>query len=270
MAYSVIITWSLALAVMFGFPIWLGIWFCRRYQVSWTALLYGALIFFVFQLILRVPAVGLLGPMVAPHLSGSRLLLAAYLAALAFSAGLFESVGRWVGYKWLFRSRLRYDWRHGVAYGIGHGGIESVVLVGLSSATNLALAILLTRMDISVLQRLLPEPVLAQLMGAQHLLLNVTWIDPLWAGLERVLTMPFHIAMSLLVLQVFTRGQNRWLWVAVLAHGLLDFGVVMSANFFRFPHWATYFFLTICALCALWLILKWRHMEAAPETVQAR
>jgi len=268
MATSVIVTWSLALVIMFGFPIWLGIWFCRRYRVSWTVLLYGATIFFVFQLILRVPAISLLGPLVAPYLHGSKPLLVLYLAALAFSAGLFESVGRWVGYKWLFRSRLRYNWRHGVAYGIGHGGMESIVLVGLSSATNLALAILLTRMEASGLQRLIPEPVLAQLATAQQQLLNVTWLDPLWAGLERVLTMPFHIAMSLVVLQVFTRGQSRWLWIAVLTHGLLDFVVAMSANYLRLPHWATYSFLTVCALGALGLILKWRPTKIALETAE--
>ena len=267
MATSVIVTWALALVVMFGFPIWLGIWFCRRYRVAWTAVLYGALVFFVFQLILRVPAVSLLGPLAAPYLRASRALLALYLAALAFSAGLFESVGRWVGYKWLFHARLPYDWRHGVAYGIGHGGIESVVLVGLSSAINLALAFLLTRMDVSVALRLLPESGLTQLTALQQHLLNVTWRDPLWAGLERVLTIPFHIAMSLLVLQVFTRGQARWLWIAVLVHGLLDFCVVMSASFFQLPHEVTYAFLAACALGALWLIRKWRPTETAGETI---
>ena len=268
MANSVLITWALALAVMFGFPIWLGIWFCRRYRASWTALLYGALVFFVFQLILRVPATGLLGPLVAPYLRASRAALALYLAALAFSAGLFESVGRWAGYRWLFRSRLRYDWRHGVAYGIGHGGIESILLVGLTSATNLALAILFTRLDASSLQRLIPEPILPQLLSAQQQLLSVTWRDPLWAALERVLSIPFHIAMSLLVLQVFTRGQNRWLWIAILAHGLVDFCVVMSASFFRLPHEVTYAFLAACAIGALWLIHEWRPTGGAQETAE--
>lgn len=268
MANSVIVSWVVALVVMFGFPVALGIWFCRRYRVSWVAPLCGAAIFLVFQIVLRVPIISLAGPLIVPHLRASRGLLALYLAALAFSAGLFESVGRWVGYKWFFRSRLRYDWRHGVAYGIGHGGIEAIVLVGLSSATNLALAIILTRMDPAQIQRLIPEAVLAQLAGSQQQLLNVTWLDPLWAGLERVLTMPFHIAMSLLVLQVFVQGQIRWLWAAVLVHGLVDFGAVMGASFLRLPIWATELFLAMCALGALWLIVSWRPTAGSQEVVE--
>jgi uncharacterized membrane protein YhfC len=268
MAVSVIVTWVLALLVMFLFPVLLGIWFCRRYQVRWTVLLFGAAIFFVFQIVIRVPAVTLLGPVVAPHLRGSKVLLALYLAALAFSAGLFESVGRWVGYKWLFRSRLTYDWRHGVAYGIGHGGIESIVLVGLSSALSLVQGIVLTRMDTVQLQAIIPEAALAQTLAARELLLNVTWIDPLWAGWERMMTMPFHVAMSLIVLQVFTQGQIRWLWVAVLIHGLVDFGVLMGGQFLGFPIWAIELCLAVCAAAALWLILKLRPSET-PLTVEA-
>ena len=65
-----------------------------------------------------------------PQLQDNQEALIGYLIFLGFTAGLFESVGRWVGYKWWFRNSLPYDWAHGVAFGIGHGGIEAVALVG--------------------------------------------------------------------------------------------------------------------------------------------
>ena len=58
------------------------------------------------------------------------------MIGMAFSAGLFESVGRWAGYRWLFPPRLPYDWKHAVAYGIGHGGFESAIFVGAMSLLN--------------------------------------------------------------------------------------------------------------------------------------
>lgn len=35
--------------------------------------------------------------------------------------------------------------------------------------------------------------------------------------------MPVHVALSVVVLQVFRRGNIAWLWLAVLAHTVLDF-----------------------------------------------
>lgn len=253
---SVIIAWVAAIAVMILFPIALGIWFYRRYRVRWVVFLYGAGIFFVFQMILRIPAMALLGPILAPILGKSQILVVLYLVATGFSAGLFESVGRWVGYRWLFRNPALYDWAHGVAYGIGHGGIESIFLVGASSAMSLVQALILTRMDPAQWQTLLPESAQGQIQALLHKVTTMPWTEPLWAAAERVFTLPFHIAMSLLVLLCFTRRQARWLWVAVAAHGTLDTLVVMLARFGQWPMWAIEGFIGVCALLSLWVIRR--------------
>jgi uncharacterized membrane protein YhfC len=50
---------------------------------------------------------------------------------------------------------------------------------------------------------------------------------PLWAvplaAWERLWTLPIHVAFSVLVLQVFRRGNIAWLWLAVLCHAVVDF-----------------------------------------------
>jgi uncharacterized membrane protein YhfC len=45
---------------------------------------------------------------------------------------------------------------------------------------------------------------------------------PLLGAWERLWTLPLHVALSLMVLQVFRRGSLRWLWLAILAHALVD------------------------------------------------
>lgn len=263
---SVIIAWVIAIAVMILFPIAMGVWVYRRYRVRWVVFLYGAGIFFVFQMILRIPAMALLGPLLAPALSKSRLLLAIYLVAVGFSAGLFESVGRWVGYRWLFRDPALYTWAHGVAYGIGHGGVESILLVGASSAMSLIQAILLTRMAPAQLRTLIPEAMQPQVQALLDKVTTMPWTEPLWAAAERVFTLPFHVAMSLVVLLAFTRRQARWLWAAVLAHGTLDTVVAILAQR-RLPTWAIEGFVSLCGLASLWLIWRLKPILAEKTTL---
>jgi hypothetical protein len=45
---------------------------------------------------------------------------------------------------------------------------------------------------------------------------------PLLGAWERLWTIPLHVALSVLVLQVFLRGSLRWLGLAILAHTLVD------------------------------------------------
>ncbi len=259
MQTATIIVWVLALAVMFLWPVGWAIWFGRRYRVKWQVFLYGAAIFFVFQMITRVPAVQLVGVWLGPRLQGQAALQTLYLAGLGLSAGLFESVGRWVGYRWLLRDPGLYDWRHGVAYGIGHGGIESILLVGVSSALNLVQVIVLTRMSPEQVRTMVPEALLAQSLAAREQYLAVQWTDPALAAIERVLTLPFHVAMSLVVLLVFVRRQTRWLWVAVLVHGLLDFTVILVARAFRAQTWVVELYVALWAAVSIWLILRLRR-----------
>jgi hypothetical protein len=56
----------------------------------------------------------------------------------------------------------------------------------------------------------------------------------LLGAVERAFTIPFHIAASVLVLQVFTRRPGhqmlRWLGLAILYHTLLDASAVFIAR----------------------------------------
>jgi hypothetical protein len=49
-------------------------------------------------------------------------------------------------------------------------------------------------------------------------------------ALERILVLPIQISLTILVLQVFIRGQSRWLWIAVAWHTLLNAVAVISVR----------------------------------------
>lgn len=126
--------WYLALGVTsvgaLLYPVILALVARRRLGVSWRYFGYGALIFLLFQIVSRIPLVTVAGLVLKPELHASRGALFAWLTVLALSAGLFEEVGRYVGYRWLMGKEPK-TWDKAVMYGIGHGGLEAIVLVGL-------------------------------------------------------------------------------------------------------------------------------------------
>jgi uncharacterized membrane protein YhfC len=201
------------------YPLVLGLLAWRRLGVSWRYFGYGALIFGLFQLASRVPITLAIQALIAPQLQASRAALLAWIVISALTAGLFEEIGRYVGYRWLM-GRETKTWAKGVMYGLGHGGIESMLLVGGLVAITLVQVLALARTDVSTLP-LSPEQRAQVIQQLAAIAAQPSWV-PLLGAWERLWTVPLHVALSLVVLQVFRRGSLRWLWLAILAHALVD------------------------------------------------
>jgi len=92
----------------------------------------GVATFMLSQLSLRLPLLPLLTLALRDvNLSPSSAIVWFFNAVvLSFSAGLFEEWGRWFFLRHLAR-RVR-SFREGVMFGLGHGGIEAIVLVSLN------------------------------------------------------------------------------------------------------------------------------------------
>lgn len=202
-------------------PIAVALIFARRTGASLRYFGIGALVFVVSQVVLRLPWQIPLGIWLAPRLKGHELLGYAWVAFSAMGAALFEEIGRWVGYRRLVRDER--SWRVGVMYGLGHGGIEAMLLVGLSLMVTLVLYLLLGLHA--------PLPIEAdKLAKIEETLGKMTFTGSLAGGVERILAVTFHVAQSLLVLQCFTRGQRRWLLYAVGLHFACDSVGVIGAQ----------------------------------------
>ena len=89
------------------YPLALGLFARRRLGVSWRYFGYGALIFVLFQLISRVPITLAIQALIAQQLQASRAALIAWIAISALTAGLFEELGRYVGYRWLMKGERK-------------------------------------------------------------------------------------------------------------------------------------------------------------------
>jgi uncharacterized membrane protein YhfC len=219
--------WSVALALALsalvataGPPIAAIAW-SRRTGARAKHFALGAGTFFVSQCVLRLPWQIALGVWLQPKLAGHVGLQAAWLAASAATASLFEEGGRALTIRWLVTDERSF--RAGVMLGLGHGGFESMLLVGLSMAANVALYLLL---GLGVPTGLPPDAV-AKIVPV---LAAVTPSAALAGGVERALTVPFHVGCSALVMEGFRRGAvARWLAAALSLHFSADFLGVAGA-----------------------------------------
>jgi uncharacterized membrane protein YhfC len=255
------------------YPLALGIVARRRLGVGWRYFGYGALIFALFQLVTRVPIVQVLQTQLAPQLQASRPLLFAWLAALSISAGVFEEVGRYVGYRWLMR-RDEKTWSKAVMYGLGHGGLESMLLVAGLALLGLVNLVVLSTLDLATLpvsetQRAQIE---AQLAAVQAL---PDW-TPLVGAWERLWTVPFHVMLSVLVVQGFRRANAgriayapAWLLLAIAVHALVNFVVLAPPVALGLNGLPALLLpeavVTVAGLAALWVVWRLREPALTPR-----
>ncbi len=261
--------WFLAtlvtLVFVIAYPLILAIAANRRLHVSWKYFGFGALIFFLFQVITRVPAVTVLGIVLRPTLRHSQVALWGWLVALALTAGLFEEVGRYVGYRWLMGHEEK-TWSKGVMYGIGHGGLESMLLVGGQIALSLvSITVSLAIINPSALPAAQRHPVVSQFQAIAN---QPGWL-PLLGAWERLWTLPVHIALSVIVLQVFRRKNLGWLLLAIGAHAFFDFVTVATQQILGSAITSSLIvegIIAVFGLIALWVIFALR--EPATPTAQ--
>lgn len=230
------------------------------------AWLIGAAGFFVMQVVIRLPILSVLNynKSFSVFCQENYVL---YLLILAFTAGLFEVIARYVA-AIVLKKKMCYE--VAVGAGMGHGGIEAMVLVGLTYVNNLLYAIMIN----TGAYDMMVESVKDTGMDVSTLLqLKDTMIETsaglfLMAGYERILTMTAHVAMSLIVFYfVYKKKTFAGILLCLFAHTMLDF---FSAFFiYQMPkntaYICTYVFLTIAAIISVFIIRtigkKWKTAE---------
>jgi uncharacterized membrane protein YhfC len=252
------------MAVLFQifYPVVLAIVARRQLKIGWRYFGYGALIFFLFQLVTRLPLVQVVQGAIAPQLATSQTLAIAWLAVLSLTAGLFEEIGRYVGYRWLMKRETK-TWRKAVMYGLGHGGIESMLLVAVLSLIGLVSLVTLSATGLEAVPEEQRAAVQQQLQAVSAL---PAW-SPLLGAWERLWTVPVHVAFSVLVLNVFQRRRIVWLGIAIVAHTLFNFVSIGTPLIIGLEGinalLLTEGFITIFGAIALWWIWHERPKEEA-------
>lgn len=234
----------------------------------WSAWFLGAAGFFISQIVVRLPLLNILSGM-ASFQSFAREHYFLYALLLAFTAGLFELAGRFAAAKFLGKNRT---FRRSLAAGLGHGGIESIVLVGLTYINNLVYLFLIQSgaFDAMIAQTEAMGVDSAQLIAVRDTLLQVSAPLFLAAGVERVLTMVSHAAMSVIVCYgVAVKRPLPWMLLCLGMHTLLDTTVAATGFFSQnIAYGIIYTCMTVMALVSIWILRKlsqrWPETTAEP------
>ncbi|MCZ8497360.1 YhfC family intramembrane metalloprotease [Priestia megaterium] len=205
------ITFSMVLS--FLFPILLVIIMKVKYKMALKSVLIGALTFFVFAQILE----GTLHSIILKNSIFENPWV--YMLYAGIMAGAFEEVGRFIMIKSFLKKN--HAWKDGVGFGIGHGGLESILLVGITNITMLSYATLINKGNFETL--FTNKAIKDTLMPIQENLINSSSYLWLLSGIERGLTIFVHIALSLLVLQCIRSGTKKLLFLAICLHAFLNF-----------------------------------------------
>ena len=213
---TLFVSFILPLAFLVGYA--LG----HKKQGIWSAWLLGALGFFVPQILIRLPILTGLS-----QLSGFAAFAqthpALYGFGLAFTAGLFELAGRYAVARCL---KKNLTCRRALAAGLGHGGIEAILITGLAYLSNVVFLVMLQTggFEATVAQTTAAGGDVTALLTAKDALMNTPWALFLLAGFERLLAMTCHAAMSMLVCYGVHRNRALPGVLACLAmHTCMDF-----------------------------------------------
>lgn len=207
--------------LMIVFPAWLAFRVRKRTGLPHKVWGLGALAFVLSQMV-HLPlnwALGLLG---TPR--GVALLpFPAYAAIVGLSAGVCEEVSRFLVLRFMLRDQR--DDRASLLFGVGHGGIESVIVGILAGAglLNMALVSWIGPKAIGV-----PPEAAKDVIGSALLYWNSNPLDFVLAGIERLGAIAFHVMASHLVMRAVARRRIGWLLLAVAAHAAFDGFAVAS------------------------------------------
>ena len=213
-------------------PVCLSVYLVRKHHARLSTILIGAGTFILFALVLEsiMHQLVLKGPHGASILDNT--LRYAIYGGLA--AGVFEETGRFLSMKFLMKKEPSAP-LPGVAYGIGHGGVEMLIIFGITMINNLVISALINSGQTDVIFSKVPDEAVEQLRSQLDQLQTIgagTLIIGIW---ERFSALVLHLGLSMMVWVAVRKG-GKWLWLfpaAIALHAIVDAGAVLlqkSAN----------------------------------------
>lgn len=257
----VVATFAVVALLEIAVPLALGYWFVKKFGLSWRVFALGALFFVVVQVVHAPLVLATQTPLYLAVLPfGTTAALAVLAVYLGLMAGLFEEIGRYLVYRYLFgRQKIPLTRENGLLFGTGWGGVESMI-VALVVLAGMVAYILFTGEGGAIL---LPDDPLPR--AEIDALRALTPLDILPGLAERMMTITLHIAWSLMVLAAVVYGRKALLALAVLWHAAVDAAAVYLAQTqgILVTEGAVFVFAVLALAYILW---EWRRMGVRATT----
>ncbi len=246
-----------SLIVSMGLPVVLAVLFSRKFKGQLITIFVGAGTFIFFAMILEQ-----LLHAVVLSAAGTALTSNIFLYALygGLAAALFEETGRYIAMRFFMKNNLNRA--NALMYGVGHGGVEAIMLMGMVSVNNLVTSTMINSGSINAAMAQL-DAATAQLTYEQ---LTALWQTPAFmfymGGVERVSALVLQIGLSLFMFRAVRNGRRNCLLLAFGVHFLVDFLTVIASDFL--PTLAVEMALVVISAAVIWYAVQicWEEKQA--------
>lgn len=173
-----------------------------------------------------------------------------------FAAGIFEETGRFAAFKTVMKDRN--DPKEAIMFGLGHGGAETILLAGLTMLNDAAMAVIINNSYFSAAFILPFESTeTAELVHSQlSAVSGLTAVQVVFSLLERIISMTFHTAMSVIVFESARVKEKLWLFpVSILLHAVSDLPAALYQRQV-IPMWAVYPIMAVITAGIVWLAVR--------------
>ena len=211
--------------ICLGIPATALIYGVVKKKGTFISVLIGAGTFIVFALVLENMLHLLMQTVFKEQLTENLWLYALY-GGLA--AAIFEETGRFLSMKFLMKKSLTKG--NAFMYGIGHGGVEAIIVTGTTCISNIVFSVMINAGQleklVSGLEGTLKEQAMTQI--------SALWTTPdhlfYLAGVERISAFVLQLCLSYFVYRaVKERKQSRFL-LALAIHFIVDAGIVLLSK----------------------------------------
>ncbi len=222
----------------------------KNREVSLLSALWGAVGFVVFALILEQ----LLHMVMLPVVQKNIWIYGLYGA---FAAGIFEETARFLVFKTVMKKKT--DPKDGIMYGIGHGGVEAALVVGIGLINFASIGILVNTVGVDAALKMSGATDEATIAAATA---GITALQSQSVGMcfvsvfERILTMVVHVALSVWVFRAAKEKGKIWLYpAAILMHAAVDFPAALFQRGI-IPIWAVYGIFVVLDVIAVFIAVR--------------
>lgn len=171
----------------------------------------------------------------------------------SLAAGLFEEIGRYIAYsRYIPKARA---WKDGLAYGLGHGGAESLFIGITGNLQLIALSVLMNSGSFGKVTSALPKDAAKAVAD----LLTGPWHVFLLGGVERILALAIQIMLSVIVLYGIRKRKLVYVGVAILLHAAFDIPAALyQTHILNLV--LTELLLALMTIPAVWFIIQSRRL----------
>lgn len=223
-----IIGMIVSLVLCVGVPVAACIFLRKRCHAQMNGLLLGALTFIVAAMVLE-QMLHTLVFMVAGEVVNNNIWIYALYGAAA--AAVFEEGARYFAMKRFLLRLSQLTRENALMYGVGHGGIEAILVTGFAYVNNILTSFLINSGGIAANLEALDETNRAAALQSLEVLGTADSLMFFLGGIERVLAFALQIALSVLVYRAVKLGEGRYFGVALAIHFGVNFITVILAQY---------------------------------------